>query len=345
MTLSTPKAATIANETRPKGDISVLFCGGTGCDIAAKFTQKLKQVSTEDQAALANIHAGIIDTSRSNLNENHAGLALYILKANGKEMDGGGKDMMGAYKGTKQQFEDIYLAMKPQKTTLLICNMGGGSGGAIASQMAQGLLERGHDVIVLGIVAVESRVVQENSTRTLALMQRASTDSNRTLVLSPFLAGKTNTFEGINTMISDYAFMLSVLYSNQNKRLDSSDLHNWVNYEKTLKMQPALMGSYITVGDSALPEEVTPFTVATLTTDEEQDAAPGWTPDYQAHGILPIKPNFAMATPVHFVVATGVVEQINNRINESVAALQREAAQRQVPKPLAAPAASMEGFD
>lgn len=331
MTIAKPITEKITGDiTRPKGKVSIIFCGGTGCDISVYFRNKYREVPDAERVALADASMSIVDTSRSNLTPAHADMDFYALKdGHGGEMDGGGKVMNAAFNATKKQGEDIYAAFKPAKTVILVGNLGGGSGGAIASQLARLLLDKEHNVIVLGVASVETKTVQENTRRSMTLFQDVVDVTQRSLVLAPFMAGKTNTFEGINRAVAEFAFMLCSVFSNQNQRLDSADLHNWINFEKVMKLEPSLIGAYMTVGDSALPENITPLTVATLTATNDEDAAPGWMPDYQAHGILPVPvPSFNMVTPVHFVIADGVVSSLYTTIDESVEALKRASAQR-----------------
>lgn len=328
MTLSTPTTEKIAADiTRPRGKVSVIFCGGTGCDISLYLRCRLNAVVEADRDALADVSMAIVDTSRSNLTPEHSDMDLYVLKnSTGGEMDGGGKIMNAAFRATKEQGEDIIRALKPAKNVLLVGNMGGGSGGAISSQLARKLLDKGHNVLMLAVASVESKTVQENTRRSMSLYQEVVTATQRSLVVAPFMAGKTNTFEQINEAVADFAFMQCILFSNKNARMDSADLHNWVNFEKALKIEPALIGLYMTVGDTPMPENVTPLTVATLTSTRNEDAAPGWMPAYQAHGILPVQNHtLGIATPTHFVIADGVVSSLYKTIDESVEALKRQA--------------------
>lgn len=308
--------ATIAK--RPKNEIVVYLCGGTGADIASVLLERLKGLNAPDVDNLGILRPVLVDTSASNLNESHTGIPFFHLKQDGREMDGGGKIMNTVFNVAKNSTADIVEATKPGRFTLVVGNMGGGSGSGISVALMRELAMQGKDAIMIGIAACESKTVLDNTNRSLNLLKGVSETYNRTVVLSPFTSEGTSSFRKVNTLVAQSILMLGVLLSNNNARCDTADLVNWMNFEKPLRTDPDLVGLYFHTGTEEIPQDVVPLTVATLTGSADEEAATGYDLTFQSHGIIPSATGSEIftTTPAHFIVASGVVESIQNSVHE-----------------------------
>ena len=319
----------ITNHVRKKNDISVYFCGGTGADIAAIYKEQAAKLTQDDQTNVGNIIPYLVDTSISNLTNAHSDMQSFQLRKNGQAMDGGGKIMSDVFDTARLQAPDALNALTPGQFSIVVANMGGGSGSAISVALLSELLTQGKNVVVIAIAATESKTVLDNTTRTTMLYQSISEKLGKSVVIFPFNSDGAESFEATNKLVAMTILMLGTLMSNNNARLDTADLAHWINFDRPTKNEPALVGMYYTTGDLPLPDGVTPYTVATLTSSISQNARPGWKPEYQAHGILPAENSSIFpSTPVHFAVADGIVDKLHVHISNEAKALARAKAGR-----------------
>ena len=309
---------------RPRAKVPLYFCGGTGANIAAATHAFIGALSDRDRANMADQAFNLVDTSRSNLTASHKGMNFVHLQKNGVAMDGGGKVMKDVWDTAKQQAPDVLKAMPPEAVNIVIASLGGGSGNALAIALTQELRRQGKEVVLVGMIGTESKAVLENITRSMTLLKDSVVKLKKTIALMPFVNESTSEYKSTNLLVAQAICMLLTIFSNQNARMDSADIVQWLNFEQRAKCDPALVGMYHTVRQAPLEPGLVPLTLATLTDNEEQDASAGWVGAYQTHGILPNPTTnehleasgVFSATPAHMVICDGVVQSVFNRVHE-----------------------------
>lgn len=303
---------------RARATVPVYFCGGTGANIAVASSLLFETLHARDRSNMAQHVFNLVDTSRSNLTAQHKGMNFWHMQKDGVHMDGGGKVMKDVFSVAKHQAPDILKAMPPGNTNIVVCSLGGGSGNSLGIALAQELRRQGKEVLIMGIVNTESKSVLENVTRSMALLKDSVAKLQKTIVLAPFKCDSTKDYHQINQLVAQTVAMTLTLLSNQNARMDTADITQWLNFEHRMRCEPALVGLYYTVAQEPLPDQLVPLTVATLTNVDNEDASTGWATTYQTHGILPNPPqegeleasSVFSKTPAHFTICDGVLQQI-----------------------------------
>jgi hypothetical protein len=99
---------------------------------------------------------------------------------------------------------------------------------------------------------------------------------------------------------------LCMLYSRENRELDTKDLFNWLHYDKTTSFS-AQLSSLVIFKENTNLDVGNVISVATLATPNNITNYPTM-PEYQCVGYLPetIMPTLTEQAPIHFVVCDGV---------------------------------------
>lgn len=294
------------------GEISIYACGGTGTANAARFEQYRDK---GPMPGFARVIPYYIDTSMSDINEYLPRDFLHIFEG----VDGSGKLRKENNEVIKQEINNILHRFRPADLSIIISSASGGSGAVIAGYLLNELQRRGETVIVITVGTCDSRIELENTIKTLKTYERAAVVNKTPVALSYFQNDPTIPKEQINADIEYLIRRLSSLFSRQHRRLDTTDLVNWLNYTKVCEIEPRLV-LLDAVNSSQLKISTADIiSVATLCLDGA-DSSPGIPVEYQAVGYVTAEnnENIQLTEPLNFCLVDGMIVGIFKDLNKQL---------------------------
>lgn len=295
-----------------KGKVSVYACGGCGINIASKLLDY-----NHSKEGLADLDVVFLDTSHANLDRNKKHDKTYVVDG----LDGSGKVRAENHKQISECVLDILQTFKPSDLNVVLSSGSGGSGSVIAPSLVQELLLRNIPVIVITVGSMDSRIELENTIKTLKSYD-AIAQIRKSPVVSMYFENKKESprkDNDENICKSIVAFL--ALFSKQNKELDSSDLHNWLFYNRVTSYDPHLSHLDFYPKDIKVSKPKSVISVATLLTDGA-DTSTNANVEYQCVGYTSeeVMTLIDGNVPLHVGIVDGVfssiVKDLSNLLSE-----------------------------
>lgn len=296
------------------GTITIYACGGAGLNIGSYF----EKYRGTPSAGFAEVNVVYIDTSKSNLNEVHSPDYTYTFEG----MDGSGKIRRENAAAISESVMDIIHKFKPGNLSIVLSSLSGGTGSVIAPSIVSELLARNENVIVCAVSSNDSRIEIENNIKTLKSYESVA-KLRKSPVVMLYRENSTSTpRKETDDKIRKEIVMLAALFSGQNNELDTSDLHNWLYYNRVSSFDPklSLLEFYNdTINDV---KHGTVVTVASIANKDESTTC-GMLVEYQCVGFVDDKNKAAVniGNRLHFAVLDGVVMEIFKSLSDSAAQL------------------------
>ena len=230
----------------PMGKITVYACGGTGINVVKNLD------CHSDSEVFAALELCFIDTSRSSTTGGvvNDGNFFQIRNLEDTELDGSGRVRGENAEAIVSRVREILNTFKPGDVSIVVSSGGGGSGSTIAPAITNELVQRGNLVIPVMIGSAGTRRELLNTLGTIK-SYLASAINNETPIPMVYVENTARSTRGeINSQVNVIISLLALLFSRQNKGLDTKDLSHWLHYSKVAKQHPAGI-AYIGVGFSA----------------------------------------------------------------------------------------------
>lgn len=298
-----------------KGRIRIYACGGAALNIA----QTLEHFSKKEEVGIARVELAYVDTSRANLSDKHPDASIYLLP----NKDGSGKIRRENAAEIIAHTPDVLQKFPPADLNIIISSGSGGTGSVFAPSLASELLARNLPVIVFMIGSAEARQEVNNTLDTIKSYENIAKNARKVpLVMSYFQNSAETPRSVVDQSVIEELNMLAVLFSRENKELDSQDLYNWLRFDRVTSYQPQLAALKTFVG--TVPKDVPHVaTVATLSLPGH-DVVLDFIPDYKTSGYLPagtISDRLKESMPAFFLVTTDAPGQVAHALNKSLDAL------------------------
>ena len=299
------------NIARPK-TMKLYACGGAGTNLVNRFNRS----RNKEVAGFAILQTCFIDTSRSNLDPSIPEQDIYLFE----DRDGSGKRRDANYDVISERHREILNRFKPADINVIVHSASGGSGSTIAQVLTNELLKRGEKVFTVIIGNTSSRLEVENTLKTLQGYEKMAAVRNRP-VNAFYRENSADTPRGeVDADVHGTLVLMSVLFSGQNKEIDSADTKNFLDYQNVTRFEPGLTGLEIISNENQLrPGEVV-FTMATLV-DEATPSTPMVPTEYQSVGFLhsALKDSITTQLPLHFCTIGGAFAGVVKRLEEKMA--------------------------
>lgn len=299
------------SENQNKGSVKLFAAGGCGINIASNLLKYEKDIKD----GLADLDVIFLDTSRANLDKNKQNDKVYVIEG----LDGSGKIRAENHKQIGECVLDILQTYKPGDLNIVLSSGSGGSGSVLAPSLVQELLQRNIPVIVITVGSTDSRIELENTIKTLK-----SYDAIAQIRKSPvnsfyYQNSKDTPRKQVDQQIILVITALLALFSKQNKELDSSDLHNWLFYNRVTSYEPHLSHIDFYHREVKVTKPKTVISVATLLTEGE-DTSTNANVEYQCVGYMSkeVMEFIDAHDPLHVAIVDGVFLEIINNLNKSL---------------------------
>lgn len=308
--------------------ITVMACGGTGGNIASKFAE----FHDEHFDGFADLKTFFVDTSRSNmLKSTIPDDRIFMFKdKDGKPLDGNGKVRSSNYDVISEPatIKQILHKFPQGDLTVLIHSASGGTGSVTGPLLTKELISRNQPVVVILVGSVTSMLDLKNTLNTLKTYETMSANLGVPINVIYRENNQQNSRSTVDKDIEQMVYLLSAFFSGQNHGLDTADLRNFLNYNKSTQYPPRLTALDLFGGALKLPEDALAIASVSLTTEPVEVDHEVFV-DYQVTGVAPtcvserIQNNF----PLHMVVFSGFFGPVVTKL-QAVLKQHEEKAQR-----------------
>lgn len=298
------------------GGISLLACGGTGANIASHFAEYHDQ----HYDGFADIKTYFVDTSRSNLSPSIPDERVFIYRdSDGSQLDGNGKlrkNNIGVL-SESSTIKQILHTFKPEDLTIIVSSGGGGTGSVAGPLIAKELISRGELVLVILVGSTMSKTDVKNTLDTLKTYENLAVKLGTPINVLYRENSPTMPRSKVDAEIQQYIYLLGTFFSRQNHGLDSSDLRNFLNYNKVTNYPPRLTAFDLFVGSVKPPQDCLVISAVSLT-DESQDVDLGILVDYQVTGVASPKARERIVDklPLHVATFSGFFPPVVSRLQK-----------------------------
>lgn len=299
--------------TKQKPVVAVYGCGGTGINIT-------RLVETGDITKFSgDFTCYYVDTSDSNVRDGAQIENLFQIEG----VDGAGKRRSGAYEAINRHAGSIVSKFPAGTFNIIVASASGGSGAVIAQVIANQLIAKNENFVIVYIGSVSSHAEIKNTSMALKSLEILGNKNSRPIVLH-YLSNNGVRRSDIDHQALMAIRMLIGLFNPIHDELDSADIKSWLT-------DGSLGNRLVTLHFNEDPKNHIniqgALSVVTLAVDgANTDLEPK--PAYQAVGFIPkqwVEAKILDATGVvHYVIGDAVVFDEVKRLEEEADAVQAE---------------------
>lgn len=288
------------------GKMRIYGCGGAGVNVARYFA------NSNEVEGCAAAHPVFLDTSRSNLTADIDEGQCFILQ----NVDGSGKVRRENHQEIANSIRQVLLKHKPMDFNVVVFSASGGSGSVFGPLLVSELLERDEPVVAVVIGSDESAITATNTLNTLKSLDAISNKTGRPVVMYYAQNDRAGRRSAVDSNVQAAIAYLAVLASRQNGELDTRDISNWLQYQKTTSARPQLSLLLIARSDAELVEQCSaPISVASIFANPDLPGLP-LVPDYHCAGYA--KVDMVGTDTLHFAVSVDEVPLVAQRITKTL---------------------------
>lgn len=253
-------------------------CGGTGIDLLRDYRDTARLENQEFYAAELDTY---IDTSESNL---HGASSENVYRVHG--IDGGGKDREKVKAAIIPVLPEILLKHPAGDFNIVLFSNSGGTGSSVGPYILGHLLKNGHAAVAVVIADHTSGKSDSNVINSMTDLESISKQLNKAVVLHYSKNDPTKSLLDNDAKSKFVMGALSILASGRNNKLDSSDIHHFVNYPVVTHHKAGLAQLHVSASLDDVTEVGYVASFAALLRSENA-ILPKLEVDYDAVGYLP----------------------------------------------------------
>lgn len=295
--------------------------GGTGINILRKY-QSI--ASTVSESLRATELYSYFDTSVANMEGLSTTQAYLCQDSSGNQTDGGGSDRRMNAEVIIQNLSPFLMAQPPADTNVVIFGASGATGSTSGPMLIDKLLAAGESVIAVITVSVDSPTSCTHGYKTIAGLEHIVNAHGRPVVFAYSATDTRDLKDHGDSYQLKCLSSISVLASGRNRRVDSADLRNTIDFNKITEAPAsiALLEIHHTANGIKEIESTTYVSSITLLVNED-DVHPSPTSSVSKIGYLH-DTQLKHETGYFFGIST---EAINKKVLPNLEALMKEAEQ------------------
>ncbi|MNM24755.1 hypothetical protein D3C81_351930 [compost metagenome] len=274
----------------------IYFCGGGSTNIGAMYDATSENVC-------------FLDSSSANLLTNPVPEDRFY-KIPGTDGAGGNPAYMMPF--AKKHAPEMLKRFEPGVTNIVVITGGGGSGSTIGPNIVDLLLADGHTVFVIMIMGTDSTRRIRNTMNTGKNLEMISQKRGEVVAVSE--VWNTNGEAAADQEVLFLLDSIVALTDQQNERLDTMDVKNFIQYNNLTSVEPQLSTLTIHTSRAEAAAVLEPISVASLYTDATKDV-PFGTPFVRTVGICPNEAKLP-GDQLHFVINSVGVTAMMDRLEE-----------------------------
>lgn len=288
-----------------KGKLRVYGCGGMGINVASYFQD------AGDEPNCAQVLPAYLDTSRSNLREDFAEDQVFVLD----NVDGSGKVRKENHEEIANVVPQILLNIEPTEFNVVVFSASGGTGSVIGPLVMSELLKRGHTAVAVVVGSAESVITATNTLNTLKTLEAISKRNQLPVVMNYDHNDQDRSRVEVDKSLHLVVSTLAVLASKKNREMDSKDIANWVQFNKTTTVEPQIAHLEVYNDADWVKDVKDPISVASIYESDDM-SVPEAVPEYHAAGYLPSPGGHF--DQIHFVISIEGIPSIVNNTQEKL---------------------------
>lgn len=292
-----------------KGQVRLYAAGGCGTNIGAQ----LEEFRNKPEIAFASMDIVYVDTSKSNLRSEIDPKNCYMLDG----LDGSGKVRSENHEVIATHIRAILQKFQPADLNIVLHSAAGGSGSVIGPLLTSELLASEAPTVVITIGSADTVLDATNTLKTLKSYDAIAGMRKAPVVMTYVQNSATMAREDADTTAISTVMALCVLFSRENRELDSKDLFNFLRFDRVTSFKPQLAALTLFEGGQTVSDLGNIITVASLVKPQTSATLPEM-PEVQYVGYLPAgaSEKIMTNTPIHFVTSDGVMPDVANRLNK-----------------------------
>lgn len=303
----------MSQNTITRGKVRVYACGGCGSNIGSL----LENQRVSPNPSIADMEIAYIDTSRSNLKHlNVAEEHTYLFPA----IDGSGGIRKENAKEISVKVAEILEQFEPLDISLVVHSGSGGTGSVVGPSIVSSLLDAKKPVAVLMVGDASTRLDANNTMNTLKTYDAIAKMRGLPVVLHFQMNSFETPREHVDKEVKGAAVSLAILWSGNNRELDSKDLFNILNFHIPTTFEPQVAHlSFEQAEGSTISASGQVISVATLAkTGQSTAITPA--PEFQRVGyVVDDAPQSLLdSMPTHFVVTDGIFTDVNELLKSTL---------------------------
>lgn len=293
--------------------IRIYACGGAGVNIVSQFKMLNGSLVKISADSFSTIHSSFIDTSRSDLNHLHSEDEVYVIPG----LDGQGKKRGLSIEPIRNHIPDIMFKHAPEEINIVVHSAGGGSGAVLGPLIVNEIMKRGLIVVPIVVECTSSAIEVKNTLDTLMSYANFSKSHNKPLVMSWHEQKLGKSMTEVDNDIKFIIAILSTMFSGNNRKLDSADLKNWLDYTKVTGFEPELAMLRVSIPSESYGDVATACTLLPIGVEPPSIDVP-----YHCYGYMPEDVSGAImhggvSGPVVSTVRLGAFDAIAKRLQAS----------------------------
>lgn len=308
-------------------NVRVYAIGGFGINLGPIFSR----TSVED--GLDHVDVVYVDTSDANMGDDRLKGVSEESIFRFPKLNGGGKDRREMHPKIVPHIPDLLRKLPPQTFNIVLHSAGGASGSTIGPEVVREILRRGGNVVVVQAGSTSDRTVLKNTVGTLRSYAGISAQVNRPVISHYGESSAKTPPSVVDERALSSLFLLSVLLSNRNSRVDSTDLNNLLNYNRVTNFKPEFSSIEFFRDTIDVPEYIIPQALALLVpecnTDQLGVPLEGIRVEYISDGVM--DKGFADRLDnknLASLIYTGEFRRVVGYLDEELAVYENEAALR-----------------
>lgn len=301
----------MSEQTNARGNVRVFACGGCGVNIG----HLLEPYRNAADPNVADMNITYVDTSRSNLRDDIQAGHTYLLDG----LDGSGKVRKENHKEIANRTRDILQKHPALDLNIVIHSAAGGSGSVIGPSLVSELLDKQVPTIVLLVGSADTRLDADNTLKTLKSYEAIAKLREAPVVMVYQQNTRDNKRDTVDATMRANVVSLAILWSRNNREMDSKDLFNFLRFDRVTSFGPQLahlsiIGPKEQLTDSG--EVISVATLAKLGQDTQLDPIPevqyvGYVADDSAKAVVD-------NMPTHFYVTDGIFDEVGGLLNRTL---------------------------
>lgn len=289
------------------GSVLLLGAGGAATNVIST------HYGISAAPGFANIKTRFADTSLSNIRDKVGSQIkeddIYIVDG----VDGSGKARSMNGSEIMKNIKPILHKFKPEDFNILVFSASGGSGGVIGSLLLKEMLEQDKTVICVVVGSEESKITIENTVKTMQTLDAISRKVGKPVIVSYWHNGPDASRPKNDADMRQTLTALAILASKQNAELDTTDVANFVSFERVTTVKEGLSLLYVTSQEEEAAKIEHPIAVASLMS-KPGDTPTTLTPEYSCVGYP--STGVLKDTDLHFVISQHDVKGLYTRLDK-----------------------------
>jgi hypothetical protein len=274
----------------------IYFCGGGSTNVGAMYD------ATGE-------HVCFLDSSSANLLTNPVPEDRFY-KIPGTDGAGGNPAYMMPF--ARKHAPEMIARFPAGACNIVVITGGGGSGNTIGPNIVDQLLKQGLPTIVILIAGTDSTRRIRNTTNCIKNLELVSQKHQLPVVMAT-----VSNVNGEAQADQEVLFLLDALVAltdQQNERLDTMDVMNWLQYNNVCAVDPELVSLQVVTTRAEATAILEPISVASLYTDPAKDV-PFGTPFVRTVGICPNEAKLP-SDQLHFIINSVGITSVMDKLEE-----------------------------